>query len=47
MVKLDRALYEMKQARLQWSAVLCQALVDKHGIEQCRTDPCVYMKIVE
>ena len=46
-VKLDRALYGIKQAGRQWSAVLCQTLVDEHGMEQCRADPCVYRKIVE
>ena len=35
-VKLDRALYGIKQAGRQWSAVLCQTLVDEHGMEQCR-----------
>ena len=46
-VKLDRALYGIKQAGRQWSAVLCQTLVDEHGMEQCRADPCVYKNIVE
>ena len=46
-VKLDRALYGIKQAGRQWSAVLCQTLVDERGMEQCRADPCVYRKIVE
>ena len=46
-VKLDRALYGIKQAGRQWSAVLCQILVDEHSMEQCRADPCVYRKIVE
>ena len=46
-VKLDRALYGIKQAERQWSAVLCQPIEDKHGMEQCRADPCVYRKIVE
>ena len=45
--KLDRALYGIKQAGRQWLAVLCQTLVDEHGMEQCRADPCVYEKIVE
>ena len=46
-VKLDRALYGIKQAERQWSAVFCQSLEDEHGMEQCRADPCVYRKIVE
>ena len=46
-VKLDRALYGIKQAECQWSAVLCQPLEDEHGTEQCRADACVYRKIVE
>ena len=46
-VKLDRALYEIKQAGHQWSAVLCQPLVDEHGMEQGRADPRVYRNIVE
>ena len=32
-VKLDRALYGIKQAGRQWSAALCQTLVDEHGME--------------
>ena len=46
-VKLERALYGIKQAERQWSAILCQPLEDEHGMEQCRADPCVYRKIVE
>ena len=45
--KLDRALYGIKKTGRQWSAVLCQTLVDEHGMGQCRADPCVYRKIVE
>ena len=45
--KLDRALYRIKQTGRQWSAVLCQTLVDEHGMEQCRADPRVYSKIME
>ena len=41
-VKLDRALYGIKQAGRQWSAVLCQILlVDEHAMEQCRANVCV------
>ena len=47
MVKLDRALYGIKQTRRQWSAVFCQTSVDEHGMEQSRADPCVYRKVVE
>ena len=47
MVKLDNALYRIKQAGRQWSAVPCQTLVDEHGMEQFRADPCVYRKIAE
>ena len=47
MVKLNRALYGTKQAGRQWSAVLCQTLLDEHGMEQYRADQCVYRKIVE
>ena len=46
-VKLDRALYGIKQAGRQWSAILCQTLVDEYGMKQCRADPCTYRKIVE
>ena len=33
-VKLDRELYGIEQTGRQWSAVLCQALVDEHCMEQ-------------
>ena len=53
-VKLDRVLYyEIKQAGRPCPAVLCQTLGDEYGMEheqgmeQCRTDPCVYRNIVE
>ena len=46
-VKLDCALYGIKQAGSPWAAILCQTLVDGHGMEQCRADPCVYRKIGE
>ena len=46
-IKPDRALYGIKQAERQWSAVICQTLVDEHCMEQCRADPGVYRKIVE
>ena len=46
-VKLDRALYGIKQAGRQWFDVLCQVLVDEQGMEQCPAHPCVYRNIVE
>ena len=46
-VKLDCTLYGIKQAGRQWSAFLCQPLVDEHGMERYRADPCVYRNIVE
>ena len=32
--KLDHALYGIKKAGRQWTAVLCQTLVDQYGMEQ-------------
>ena len=46
-IKLDCALYGINQTGRQWSTVLCQTYEDEHGMEQCRTDSCVYRKIVE
>ena len=45
-VKQDRTLDGMKQAGRRWSTVLCQTLIDEHGMEQCRADPCVYRNIM-
>ena len=45
--KSNRALYGIKQAERQWSSVPCQAYVDGHSMAQCRTDSCVYRKVVE
>ena len=44
-VKLKRALYGVKQAGRQWSAPLCNAPVDKFGMDQCGADPHMFPKV--
>ena len=44
-VRLDRALYGVKQAGRQWAAHLCKTMVDEHDMEQCKSDPCVFRKV--
>ena len=44
-VKLERALYGVKQAGRQWSALLCKTHVDKVGMAQCRAGPLVFRNI--
>ena len=46
-VRLDRALYSVKQAGHQWAAHLCKTKVDEHDMEQCKSDPCVFSKRVD
>ena len=46
-VRLDRALYGVKQADRQWAAHLCKTMVDEHDMEQCKSDPCVFRKVVD
>ena len=46
-VRLDRALYGVKQAGRQWAAHLCTTMVDEHDMEQCKSDPCVFRKVVD
>ena len=41
-VKLNKAVYGLKQAGRQWSLRLTQVLVEKVGMEQCKADPCVF-----
>ena len=41
-VKLNKAVYGLKQAGRQWSLRLTQVLVDKVWVEQCNADPCVF-----
>ena len=44
LVRLNRALYGLRQSSLLWNGVLVDKLVMKHGMEQCKTDPCVFRK---
>ena len=41
-VKLNKAVYGLKQAGRQWSLRPTQVLVEKVGMEQCKADPCVF-----
>ena len=41
-VKLNKAVYGLKQAGRQWSLRLTQVLVEKIGMEHCKADPCVF-----
>ncbi|CAN0460352.1 unnamed protein product, partial [Scytosiphon promiscuus] len=44
-VRLDKALYGLRQSGLLWNELLVQKFVMRHGMEQCKTDPCVFRKI--
>ena len=44
-VRLEKALYGLRQSGLLWNGLLVQKLVMKHGMEQCKTDPCVFRKM--
>ena len=46
-VRLDLALYGVKQVGCQWVAHLCKTIVDEHDMEQCKSDPCVFRKVVD
>ena len=46
-VKLNKALYGVKQAGRQWSSHLCKILVRYLDMEQCKADPCVFRRIVD
>ena len=46
-VRLNRALYGVKQVGCQWVAHLCKTMVDEHDMEQCKSDPCVFRKVVD
>ena len=46
-VRLDKALYGLRQSGLLWNDLLVVKLVEVHGMEQCKTDPCVFRLIRE
>ena len=46
-VNLENALYGLKQSGSLWNNLLVVKLVVKHGMEQCKADPCVFRKIVK
>ena len=41
-VRLEKALYGLRQSGLLWNDLLVVKLVTMHGMEQCKTDPCVF-----
>ena len=41
-VKLNKAVYGLKQTGRQWLLRLTQVLVEKVGMEQCKADQCVF-----
>ena len=44
-VRLNRSLYDLKQRGRPWVGPLVEAVVE-YGMEQCRTDPCVFRMVV-
>ena len=46
-VRLEKALYGLRQSGLLWNDLLVVKLVQVHGMEQCKTDPCVFRLIRE
>ena len=44
-VRLEKALYGLRQSGLLWNELLVNKFVMRHGMEQCKTDPCVFRKI--
>ena len=40
---LEKALYDLKQSGLLWNDLLVDNLVSVHGMEQCITDPCMFL----
>ncbi|CAB1096840.1 unnamed protein product [Ectocarpus sp. CCAP 1310/34] len=45
-VKVERALYGLKQSGREWWFEAADALIE-NGYEQCRVDPCVFRKVVD
>ena len=46
-VRLEKALYRLKQSGLLWNDLLVVKLITVHGMEQCKSDPCVFRLILE
>ena len=44
-VKLNKSVYGLKQAGRRWAMHLGDVIVRKIGMEQCKTDPCVFRLI--
>ncbi|CAB1107675.1 unnamed protein product [Ectocarpus sp. CCAP 1310/34] len=45
-VKVERALYGLKQSGSEWGFEVADALIS-NGYEQCRVDPCIFRKVVD
>ena len=45
-VRLNRSPYGLNQSGRQWAGFLVETVVD-HGMEQCRTYPCVFRMVVD
>ena len=46
-VRFEKALYGRKQNGLLWNDLLVVKLVTVHGMEQCKSDPCVFRLVRE
>ena len=45
-VRLNRSLYGRKKSGRQWAGLLVETVVE-YGMAQCRTDPCVFRRVVD
>ena len=45
-VRLNRSLYGLNQSGRQWAGLLVYTVVE-YGVEQCRSDPCVFRMVVD
>ena len=46
-VRLEKTLYGPRPSVLLWNDLLVVKLVQVHGMEKCKTDPCVFRSIRE
>ena len=44
--KLKRAIYGLKQSGRKWDHLCADTLIAE-GVEQCKTDPCIFRKVVD